>query len=220
MPRDTAGKALADYPHPNVAVDTAVLTVAPERGLEVLLVRREPDHYYDGEWSLPGTFLHEKEVLADAVRRSLREKAGIAGREPRQLHVFDALKRDKRGWVLSVAHLDVLPWRDLQPVLWARPDTLDVQPVDRVVGLPWDHDDIVRRAASTVRADFREAPDPYRLLPSEIFTMRQLTDLHSAVAGDKVSDDVVRRLAAGHVEETGERAVVRVGKPAMLYRWR
>ena len=31
------------------------------------------------------------------------------GLNPRQLHVFDAPDRDDRGWVLSVAHCDVVP---------------------------------------------------------------------------------------------------------------
>ena len=87
----------ADYPRPSVAVDTAVLTVLDDQ-LQVLLVPG------DGRLGLPGTFVHEGEVLADAVRRSLREKAGVVGIEPFQLQVFDALDRDDRGWVLSVAH--------------------------------------------------------------------------------------------------------------------
>src|SRR4051812_47939943 len=107
MYRDASGKTLTDYPRPSVAVDTAVLTVAPDRrGLHVLLVRRNGKD--DGsDWALPGTFLHEGETLAEAVLRSLKEKAGLLGRAPQQLHVFDAPDRDPRGWVLSVAHVDV-----------------------------------------------------------------------------------------------------------------
>ena len=40
-------------------------------------------------WALPGTFLHEGETLAEAVDRSLRDKANVRGLHPRQLHVFD-----------------------------------------------------------------------------------------------------------------------------------
>ena len=56
----------------------------------------------------PGTFLHEGETLADAVDRSLRKKANVRGLHPRQLHVFDDPRRDDRGWVLSVAHVEVV----------------------------------------------------------------------------------------------------------------
>lgn len=105
--RDSQGRALTDYPRPSVAVDTAVLT-ALDGELAVLLSSA------GGEWTLPGTFLHEGERLADAVLRSLRAKVGVSGLRPKQLHVFDAPARDDRGWVLSVAHLDVVPW-DLLP---------------------------------------------------------------------------------------------------------
>ena len=38
-----------------------------------------------------------RERLADAVKRSLREMAGVRGLRPRQLHVFDDPNRDARG---------------------------------------------------------------------------------------------------------------------------
>ncbi len=147
--RDASGRRLVDYPRPSVAVDTAVLTVpvdAPQ--LVVLLVYREEDD--DAGWALPGTFLHEGETLAVAVQRSLRDKAGLTPEvAPRQLHVFDDPGRDKRGWVLSVAHVAALPWRCVQPVLAARPEAVVVQPVDEVRGLLFDHDEIVQRAPRT-----------------------------------------------------------------------
>ena len=104
MFRDSNGRTLADYPRPSVAVDTALLTLDPDLELVVLQVRRPNG----AGWALPGTFLHEGERLADAVDRSLRVKAGVRGLHPRQLHVFDDPNRDDRGWVLSVAHVDVV----------------------------------------------------------------------------------------------------------------
>src|SRR3712207_2513910 len=99
---DSSGKALTDYPRPSLAVDTAVLTVPDgERCLGVLLVRRDGAADSDA-WALPGTFLHDRETLAEAVHRSLRDKVGLpADVVPQQLHVFDRPDRDDRGWVLS-----------------------------------------------------------------------------------------------------------------------
>src|SRR3954467_12064695 len=113
--RDSSGRRLVDYPRPSVAVDTAVLTPDAERGLLVLLVRRDSAQRKDA-WALPGTFLHEGETLADAVLRSLDQKAGIRGQAPRQLHVFDDPERDDRSWVLSVAHVVLLPPAVVDPV--------------------------------------------------------------------------------------------------------
>ena len=102
--RDSSGRSLSDYPRPSVAVDTAVLTLDPKLGLVVLEVRRVTGT----GWALPGTFLREGETLAEAVDRSLRDKANVRGPHPRQLHVFDDPDRDDRGWVLSVAHVEVV----------------------------------------------------------------------------------------------------------------
>src|ERR1700685_3928766 len=110
--RDSAGKTLGDYPRPSVAVDAALLTVMPDEDwLSVLQVQRTEGAVGvpAAGWGRRGTFLHAGDLLLDAVQRSLREKAGVEGTRPRQLHVFDKPDRDDRGWVLSVAHMDVGP---------------------------------------------------------------------------------------------------------------
>ncbi len=99
---------LTQFPRPSVAVDTAVLCPVPGRGLHVLLT-----HPGDGVWQLPGSILRPQERLAEAVARCLREKARLVDRAPVQLHVFDQPDRDDRGWVISVAHLDVLAPSDI-----------------------------------------------------------------------------------------------------------
>ena len=218
--RDSAGRTLEEYPRPSVAVDTAVLTVGPDDTLDVLLVRRDSAHRRD-EWGLPGTFLHEGERLADAVLRSLDEKVGLRGTAtPRQLHVFDDPDRDDRGWVLSVAHVLVLPRRRVEPALDARPDDVRACPVRRARGLPFDHDAIVRMAVRRVREQYRERPDPKGILPQP-FTMRQLRELHATVAGVDVADlkpDTFRRRMEPQLHDTGTTTEHTVGRPAALYR--
>src|SRR4051794_21412061 len=105
---DGSGRSLADYPRPSVAVDVALLTVRPDGRLAVLVHRRGGGHA-EGRWALPGTFLHERERLAEAALRALRDKAGVRGERPEQLGVFDEPDRDYRGRVLTVAHVDLVP---------------------------------------------------------------------------------------------------------------
>ena len=155
--RDTSGKALTDYPRPSVAVDTAVLTVSPDNQLCVLLVRRAGTHKH-GTWQLPGTFLHPGETLGRAALRALADKAGINGLDPVQLAVFDDPDRDDRGWVLSVAHLDVVPW-DRVAALGA--SLMESRcPVSHSSGLAFDHDRIVDLAVERLRAEYEESPTP------------------------------------------------------------
>jgi 8-oxo-dGTP diphosphatase len=214
---DSSGKSLEDYPRPSVAVDTAVLTAGRSRPLDVLLVRRDDG---DGResWALPGTFLHQGERLADAVLRSLDQKVGLRGTAPRQLHVFDDPERDDRGWVLSVAHVVVLPWRTVAPVLEARPDDVRLAPVAQLPELTFDHDAIVRMAVEDVRARHRRRPDPEALL-EEPFTMRDLRHLHAAVADvARLQPDTFRRQMEPHLVDTGRFREGTVGRPAALYR--
>jgi ADP-ribose pyrophosphatase YjhB (NUDIX family) len=218
--RDDEGRTLADYPRPSVAVDTALMTVIPgaegeAAQLGILLVRRPPrsDGARSG-WALPGTFLHEGETLADAVRRSLDEKAGVTGREPQQLHVFDDPERDDRGWVLSVAHLDVLAFAKLEAL--RDPARTRVVPVPTRLKLPYDHLAIIELAIGRLRAEYRAHPDPRGLL-RDSFTIAELRAVHEAVAGCSLQKDTFRRLMIDELESLPAAAEGRRGRPAQLF---
>lgn len=210
--RDSSGRTLADYPRPSVAVDTAVLTVV-DGTLAVLLTRpADAAATSRDEWRLPGAFLHEGETLRDAALRSLREKAGIDGLHPRQLRVFDALDRDDRGWVLSVAHVDAVPADRVVTT-----ESTRVVAADELPPLPYDHDEIVAAAVADLRERYASAPDPAGLLPPGPFAISELRALHEAVAGARVNPDTFRRSVIDRLRATGEiRTGVR-GKPAELF---
>lgn len=210
--RDSSGRTLADYPRPSVAVDTAVLTVDAHKTLVVLEVRR----LSSTGWVLPGTFLHEGETLADAVDRSLRVKANVRGLHPRQLHVFDDPHRDERGWVLSVAHVDVVRLEQLETRL---ADTTRLVPVDSPGRLPWGHEGIIKRAVEHVRGDYLDKPDPAGLLGDE-FTLRDLRLVHEAIAGKALQRDTFRRTMEPHLDATGSTTIRGRGRPAELFRRR
>jgi 8-oxo-dGTP diphosphatase len=222
--RDSTGARLADYPQPSVAVDTAVLTLAPRTNpapgapphqLSVLLVRR-PEGVDGPQWALPGTFLHQGERLADAVTRSLTQKAGITGGHPAQLAVFDDPDRDERGWVLSVAHLAVIPHAALADALLADPDRLRLAPVSRPGPLPYDHAHIVAAAKKELRRRYADRPDPERLLGPR-FTIRELRDVHQAIAGEALQKDTFRRAMEPHLRGTGTLSSGTVGRPSQRF---
>lgn len=206
--RDAAGKRLVDYPRPSVAVDTAVLTVPVEGSLSVLQVRDA----VDGDWRLPGTFVHEGERLADAVLRSLRAKAGVTGLSPQQLHVFDEPGRDDRGWVMSVAHLDVVPAAELSLGAKAR-----LLPISQATGMVHGHDDIVSVAVERLRADYAGAPDPWGLV-AEPFTVTELRRVHEAVAGRALLPDSFRRAMVPMLVAAEGKRAEGPGKPAGVWR--
>ena len=162
-------------------------------------------------WGLPGTFLHEGELLVEAAQRALRARAGLTRVVPRQLHVFDAVDRDDRGRVLSIAHLVGVAWDRLGSM---GPAT--VVDVGAAGPLRWDHGQIIERAVAEMRRTYRRSPDPFRLL-AEPFTLRDLQTLHEAVAGERLMRDSFRRRMEPQVTPTGDMARGTVGKPARLF---
>lgn len=223
--RDNAGKRLSDYPRPSVAVDVAVLTIDPERTSLMVLLHQRDETFATGRWSLPGTFVREDEQLAEAVRRALDTKVGVSGRAPQQLHVFDEPDRDDRGRVLTVAHLDLIAFDQLDtsrhpgcllaPIHGDPPHA--VLPDGNSGGLAFDHDEIVALAVRSTRAAYRDRPDPSHLIGPE-FTLRELHRLHAAVLGDDIlAKDTFRRRMLPHLIETGRYSDGTVGKPARLF---
>ncbi|GIG20431.1 NUDIX hydrolase [Cellulomonas chitinilytica] len=216
-PLDAAGRSLEDYPRPSVAVDTAVLTV--EDGQLCVLLVRAADADDATAWRLPGTFLHPGEMLSDAVARSLRDKAGVTGLRPQQLRVFDDPQRDDRGWVLSVAHLDVVRADRIPTTARIR-----LAPAADVPELPFDHRDIIDVAVEALQKRYEASPDPFELMepaePDGSFTLRELRLTHESVAGRRLPPDTFRRSMRAELVETGRLSHGRRGKPAELYRRR
>ena len=220
---------LNQFPRPNVAVDLAVMTIDQSGELGVLVYQRTGDRA--GTWALPGSFVRERERLAHAVQRTLEEKcdlpnAALAGRMPRQLHVFDDPERDERGWVLSVAHVLVLPYENLLPAL-AAGTSLAIAPIrggsahlpDGQVSLPYGQDEIVSRAFEELVSQYVETPDPERFIDRNTFTLSELADVHFAIVGHKHwAIDTFRRQMSRQLQATKEMKQKKTGRPAALFK--
>jgi len=208
--------------------------------LAVVLLRRDGAPHA-GQWSLPGSFVHEHERLADTVRRTLLDKCGITDLSPTQLQVFDDPKRDSRGWVVSVAHLAVVASQRLAPLVKSGTDHLcfaavpdpappAVTDASRGVGprtaplaipgrqrrLPFDHDEIVTLAVAELRRRYDEHPDPDGLM-ADRFTLLELRRLHEAIHGRELQKDTFRRQVIDQLEDLHETSDGTVGRPAALF---
>ncbi|MQP33476.1 NUDIX hydrolase [Rhodococcus erythropolis] len=203
---DTSGKTLADYARPSVAVDVAVLTYS-DGALQVLVVKHRR-----GGLALPGTFLHEGELLTDAAERALRTKAGLVDTQFHQLAMFDDPARDERGWVLSMAHTAVVPAAELPA------DAILVNLVGGTVGqeLAFDHADMVRLAVEDLRTRYAAHVDPAGLL-GDSFTVLELRQLYEVIFDRQLQKDAFRRHVTGALESTGELSNPGNGRPAELF---
>lgn len=215
-------KKFHPFPRPIVAVDIALLTREPGKGLVVVQMQRDDT----GEWALPGAFVRgntpaERETLDEAVERCLRDKLGVEDVRPHQLQVFDAPDRDPRDWVISVAHLAVVRPEQLAALGSGSATRTRTMLADRPGDLVWDHAQIVKLAKRYVRERYRTAADPDRFLGPR-FTMRELRQVHSDIAGKTLDRDRFRRAMEHLIEATDaiqENTGAR-GRPAQYYRRR
>ena len=108
---------------PSVTVDSIVFTIRdekvdnyrklPEKRLQILLVKRA-EAPYQNKWSIPGTFVQEKEKLEEAVDRSLREKANIQDLYLEQLYTWGDPTRDPRTRVISTSYMGLVDSQAIQ----------------------------------------------------------------------------------------------------------
>lgn len=143
------------------------------------------------------------------MRRSLATKANVTGLAPTQIHVFDALDRDNRGRVLSVAHMAAVPATALGEA--------QTEAVERIGPLAFDHGRILDLAAERLRHEYAVAPDPWRLLGERPITLKELEDLHRTIDSATPLRDTFRRAMEPHLTPTGDVARGVVGKPARLF---
>ncbi len=143
--------------------------------------------------------------------RSLRQKADAEGLRSRQLYVFDRPDRDDRGWVLSVARVEIVPSGRL-PVSDAR----QLVALDSLPTLKYYHREIVAYSFDSVRADYLDARDPAGLFEAR-FTMRELRRLYEAVLGRVLLPDTFRRAMLPGLHATGATRVEGRGWPAELF---
>jgi 8-oxo-dGTP diphosphatase len=219
-------KSLSSFPRPNVAVDIAVLTVAPlteptEVGrLCVLVLRRDEEP----SGVLPGRFIRERRTINETVQEVLELKLGLEPGDisPTLLRVFDDPNRDERAWTLSIAHAVTLPAHRLSGC------AADLVPVDLSGDLAtgeklgFDHNQIVREAVAAMRDRYETAPDPDGLLEGP-FTLSELRRVHEVVLGERLRKDTFNRRMVEHLEEQLDREGLPAtrrgtGRPAQLFR--
>jgi 8-oxo-dGTP diphosphatase len=87
------------------------------------------------------------------------------------------------------------------------------------LSLAFDHADILAIAILRLRGKLDYSPVGFALLP-ELFTLRQLQDVHEAILGVKLNKPAFRRrmLDRGWLEATGTRETGSSYRPAELFR--
>ena len=227
-------RAFQDYEKPSVTADLVLMSVRSGRLTALVQKRERPPE--SGKWALPGGFVGIDESLDSAAERVLAEKARMAGAWIEQLYTFGEPERDPRGRVITVAYFALLPVERFGPALSAAPDLMLAEirvdwpgetggPAEalgedgKVLPLAFDHEEIIGLAVKRLRGKLDYSDIAFALLP-ELFTLRELQQVHEAILGLSLNKPAFRRrlLDSGRLRATGRREAGTGFRPAELYR--
>jgi len=148
-----------EYPKPSLTADVVAFSLDENERLSVLLILRGHDPFA-GRWAIPGGFSEPQETVEQSAARELVEETGITGLSLEELGVFSRPGRDPRGWVVSVAHIAILPAARRKEahgsddateakffVITEENGVLNLHNEGKAAGpLAFDHDEILQRA--------------------------------------------------------------------------
>ncbi len=172
------------FPRPGITVDCVVFGLDEQDTLKVILIQRKLPPF-EGQWALPGGFVHLDETLEQAAWRELREETGIQDVFLEQLYTFSALNRDPRERIITVAYYALVNLGEYH--LEATTDAADAAwfAIDNLPKLAFDHSEIFQTALNRLRGKIRYEPIGFELLPKK-FTLSQIQKLYETVLDKKL----------------------------------
>jgi 8-oxo-dGTP diphosphatase len=196
--------------------DIAVFTIAsegageyrpPHMTLKLMLIKRamlNAEHEVNieaGKWALPGGFVQPEETAFEAAERELEEETGVAGIHIKHFGVYDAPRRDPRGWIITNAHYAIVPEHSLKKRK-ANDDADDVQlfSIEEALNLAiaFDHRNIIEEAVQVIKRDMLHTTIAKNFLPKE-FTYSELQAVLLTMTDDPAiaSDQAFNRKIKG-----------------------
>lgn len=208
------------YERPSVAVDVVMMRIH-QKDLQVLLIKRR-SWPFEGMWAIPGGFVEIDESLEDAAKRELQEETGVQDVYIEQLYTFGDPGRDPRTRVITVVYFALLDAEQLH--IRAADDAADVGwfSVYKLPPLAFDHRDILDYTLKRLRGKLNYTSIAYNLLPEQ-FTLRELQRVYEIILNKEKEMDKrnfrKKVLAAGILEDTGNKKMEGTHRPARLYRF-
>lgn len=176
-----------------VSVDVIVFGYH-EGELKVLLVQRdfEPNC---GRLSLLGGFVREDESVDEAAQRVLFELTGLSSNYYlSQVGVFGDVKRDTAARVITCAYYALVNMERCSKELRLANNGY-WEHVNNLPPLIFDHEDILLKALTILKAKVSSVPIGFNLLRDR-FTLRQLQDLYESILGESIDKRNFRKRIA------------------------
>lgn len=205
---------IKSYDHPYLTVDGVILRYF-QKHLEVLLLHRQGE--YPG-WALPGGFVNIDQIAEDTLRRKVKEKTDFEIGHAEQLKTYDALDRDPRGRIISMAYL-CLTHNEDESGLWFQIDSKEKKLTNGEASISFsdlcfDHGEILEDALIRLKGKLWWSDLPKYLLP-ERFVLRDIDGLFQTIEGKETN--MLKRQLGKRIREVGTSNTR--GRPAKAYMW-
>jgi 8-oxo-dGTP diphosphatase len=162
----------------------------------------------------------DDEPLEVAVRRELKEEAGIDVSYLEQLYTFGKPDRDPRNRVVSVAYYGLI--RPADHKISADTDAEEVAwfNINKLPKLAFDHKQIVDTAIKRLRGKLAYEPVGFELLDKK-FPFSDLEKLYQVLLNNELDRRNFKKkiMAYGFLDELKESVQRGVGRPARLYQF-
>ena len=202
-----------------VSVDAVVFGYDQENGVSVLLIKRKNEPFQK-MWALPGGLVLTGESLDEAVKRELKEEAGISVNYLEQLYTFGDPRRDPRNHAISVSYFALVRPQDFQLVAHSDAEGVAWFNIKKLPKLAFDHKKIIEMAVKRLRGKITYEPVGFELLEKE-FPFSDLEKLYQTL----LDQDIDRRnfkkkiMALGILEDLGKTVQRGAGRPAGLFKF-
>ena len=195
-----------------ITVDIVIYTIRDSQ-LQVLLTKRS-DPPFEGLDVLPGGYMWEGETGETAVKRLLKEKTGVENVFVEQLYTFDAIDRDPRERVVSMAYFALVPEAKMQNLSHGA----HLKEVYAHGKLGFDHNQIVDMAKKRMVSKLEYTNAAYSLLPKK-FTLSELQSVYEISLNQTLDKRNFRKkiLTLDMVAPTDEMQTGKKHRPARLY---
>ena len=160
-----------------VSVDCIILGFK-DNEVNVLVIKRKFEPL-QGECSLMGGFVREKESLNKTVTRVVHEYTGIDNVYMEQVGAYGDVSRDKGERVISIVYYALINMELFDQQLETKHNAEWVN-INRMKPLVFDHNQFVEDTIRLLRRRTATRPIGFNLLP-EKFTLPQLQSLYEAI---------------------------------------
>ena len=197
-----------------VAVDIVIFGYDGQN-IKIMLVKRKGEPYHD-KYALPGGLVRDTETLESCARRTLLEKLSIDNLYIEQLGSFDAVNRDPRERIISVAYFSIIRQDMLQTILGRGVSDVIWENIFDIPKIAFDHNEIIKEAINRVQGKLAYEPIVFELLNKK-FAMSEVQKIYETFYNQQIDKRNFRKkiLALNILKISGN--TDRAGRTPFMY---